>query len=103
MATQDNYVNPFSEFLEEDELGRRLLFFSNLPQGLSRGKHKFAEGLFSPTFNRFLGVHGRDPTTSFADFLQSPNFNFNKELAFGDPIATGRARFQAPARFLLRR
>jgi hypothetical protein len=84
------------------------LFQSYLPKNLSQRQQRFGTGLFNRFSDLFRGEVGRDVRAGgagellFSDFLNQ-NFNFNKEQAFGDPIATGRARFQAPARFLLRR
>ena len=85
----------------------RALFQSFLPLSLSQQQQKFGTGLFQRFSDLFRGEVGRDIRAgglgeqTFNDFLLK-NFNFNKEQAFGDPTATGRARFQAPARFLLR-
>jgi hypothetical protein len=97
--------NPFEEFLEQNPQAQ---FQSFLPQNLTRKQQQFGTGLYGRFADLFKGAIGRDIRSGgtgalkFGDFLEN-NFNFNKEQAFGDPIATGRARFQAPARFLLRR
>jgi len=76
---------PFESLFEEDELGRRLIFQSLLPQNLSASDQRTAGNLFIPTFNQFLGQVGRDirggqtPTT-FANFV-SNDFNLTRGLA----------------------
>ena len=63
----------FDDFFETDDLGRRALFQSALPQGLSPGGQQQANQLFTPVFNQFLGDLGRSlrqgqTPQSFADF-----------------------------------
>jgi len=99
--------NQNNNFLEDLETDPQALFHSFLPKNLSQSQQRFGGSLFNRFSDLFRGEVGRDIRSGgtgalqFNDFLEK-NFNFNKEQAFGDPTATGRARFQAPARFLLR-
>ena len=73
MTMQQFDPNIFSDFFETDELGRRALFQSFVPQNLSFGQQQQASTLFQPTFNQFLGGLGRSlragtKPQSFADF-----------------------------------
>ena len=63
----------FSDFFETDDLGRRALFNSLLPQGQSLNQQQQSNQLFTPVFNQFLGTLGRSlrkgqAPQSFADF-----------------------------------
>ena len=75
--------NPLEELLEENEQGRRALFFGGLGN-LSPFQQRFANSLYEPTFNRFLGQigqqvrSGQTPNTTWSDFLRN-SFNFNRE------------------------
>ena len=79
--TMQNF-NPaiFDDFFETDDLGRRALFQSSLPQGLSQGQQNQASGLFQPVFNQYLGNLGRslragERPQSFADFAPGATQN----------------------------
>lgn len=73
------------DFLEEEPLGRRVIFQSQIPGGLGFGQQQQLSSLFEPTFNQFLGQIGQElqqgqPQTSFRDFLQR-RFTPQRELA----------------------
>lgn len=65
----------FIRLLEGTDIGERTLFHSVLPSGTSPGLDLQFQGLFTPTFNRFLGAlgsqirAGREPTLTFNQFL----------------------------------
>lgn len=71
------------DWLEETEEGRRAGFFGRF--GNLRGNQQaFAQSLYQPTFNRFLGELGRQaqggfPNLRFQDFLTN-DFNAQREL-----------------------
>ena len=91
----------FSDFFETDPLGRRALFESFLPQGLTSPQRQQAGQLFIPTFNQFLGQlgtslrQGQTPQ-SFQNFVQN-DFNFGREFArlpqAATPGLTSRTQF----------
>ena len=75
----------WQDFFNTDETGQKTAFFGQLPQNLSGSQQRFAQNLFQPTFNRYLGklgqqiMGGGNPTRSFTDFL-TEDFNVQKEL-----------------------
>lgn len=91
----------FSDFFETDELGRRALFESFIPQGFTGAQRQQAGQLFIPTFNQFLGNlgtslrQGQTPQ-SFQNFVQN-DFNLTRGLArfpqAATPGLTSRAQF----------
>jgi hypothetical protein len=101
---------PFLPFFEEDPEGQKALFFGSIPQQQQQtfGQQRFAQNLFEPTFNRFLGTLGRQvlgggaPTNTFADFLRN-SFDFGREFRRAPTAQTGlgTSRFTSPGRFLL--
>lgn len=104
-----SYLDPFIQnFLETDETGRRANFFGRLPQGIGPAQQDFLQGLFQPTFNRYLGALGRQalggelPTQSFSDYLSS-SFNPQKELLRAPQNQITSPRVVTPARFFFGR
>jgi hypothetical protein len=65
----------FIRLLEGSDIGERTLFQSISPFGATPGLDLQFQGLFTPTFNRFLGAlgsqirSGNEPTLSFNEFL----------------------------------
>tara|TARA_Y100000310_G_C20625942_1_gene785880 strand:- start:117 stop:434 length:318 start_codon:yes stop_codon:yes gene_type:complete len=100
--------NPFLRLLEEEPIGQRALFFGNVPQNLTFGQQRFAQNLFDPTLNRYLGTLGRQvigggaPTNTFADYLRN-SFDFGREFRRAPTSQTGlgASSFVSPGRFLL--
>ena len=78
-------ANDLTGLFEEDEEGRRALFYSQLPGGLRPLQQQAAFNLYQPTFARYLGELGKQvragsaPTLSFTDFLRG-SFNTTREL-----------------------
>ena len=76
----DSLIDPgiqeaFLRLLEGTDLGERTLFQSISPFGSSPGRDLQFQGLFTPTFNRFLGAlgdqirSGQEPSLTFNQFL----------------------------------
>lgn len=76
----DSLVDPgiqeaFLRLLEGTDIGERTLFQSISPFSGSPGQDLQFQGLFTPTFNRFLGAlgsqirSGEEPTLTFNQFL----------------------------------
>ena len=76
----DSLIDPdiqdaFLRLLEGTDIGERTLFQSISPFSGSPGQELQFQGLFAPTFNRFLGAlgdqirSGEEPTLTFNQFL----------------------------------
>jgi len=100
--------NPFLDFLEQTDQGRRAAFFGGIPNyGQSASQQQFFTNLFPQIENRFLGALGRQiqsdqaPTLQFQDFLQN-NFNPRAELMKSPTYQSGQGTsgLVSPARFL---
>lgn len=116
--TMQGFQNPFLDFLEETETGRRASFFANVGNfnqqqpfsGLGFQGQQFAANLFPQVQNRFLGAlgnqinTGQQPNLRFTDFLRN-NFDFRREFLRAPTFQTGRSTsgLVSPARFLFNR
>ena len=81
----------FLRLLEGTDLGERTLFQSISPFGSSPGQDLQFQGLFAPTFNRFLGALGSQIRTG-----QEPTLTFNQFLT--EQFDPRRALLQLPGR-----
>ena len=100
--------NPFLDFLEQTDLGRRAAFFGATP-GFNQGgsRQQFFTNLFPQFENRYLGALGQQiqsdqaPTLRFQDFFQN-NFNPRAELMKSPTYQSGQGTsgLVSPARFL---
>lgn len=68
--------NPFLDFLDFDETGRRAAFFGRSEQfGRSQQQRNFYQNAFSELYNNYLGnlgrqaIGGNQPTGTFNDYL----------------------------------
>ena len=100
--------NPFLDFLEDTELGRRAAFFGSIPNfGAPSSRSQFFGNLYPQIENRFLGALGRQvqggqaPDLRFQDFI-SNNFNPRAELLKAPAYQSGQGTsgLVSPARFL---
>ena len=108
MTMQNNFANPYQDFLEGTNLGRRAAFFSGIPNfGQSASQQQFFTNLFPQFENRYLGALGQQiqsdqaPTLRFQDFFQN-NFNPRAELMKSPTYQSGQGTsgLVSPARFL---
>lgn len=85
--------NPFADFLEDTEFGRRASFFGRPGTGGTRARSRFFENQFDTIFNQFLGrlgaqVRGGEaPTETFGGFLDE--FDFNRFFGGTPPAFRG--------------
>ena len=104
--TMQPFENPFSDFLEFDETGRRASFFSRPGTGGTPTRTRFFENQFASIQNQFLGALGSQirggeaPTLTFGNFLD--DFNFNDAFFGASPASRGQfpSRFAPRTRFL---
>lgn len=97
--------NPFADFLESSDIGRRAAFFGRQPQDLSFNEQRLFENQFGRFQNQFLGRLGRQiqagepPTARFDPFLEE--FDFNQQLGVIPPAlrGVGTAQFAPPTLF----
>ena len=74
-ALNSGVQDAFLSLLEGTDIGERTLFQSVSPFGASPGLDLQFQGLFTPTFNQFLGAlgsqirSGQEPTLTFNEFL----------------------------------
>lgn len=95
-------LNTFDEGALDDPILRRSLWQAMLPN-LSGPFARFAESLYEPTFNQFLGRHaqqvltGQQPLT-WSEFL-GRDFNFQRE-ALKNPSLFSQSRYSSPVRYM---
>jgi|TARA_R110002126_G_scaffold21398_9_gene77362 hypothetical protein len=108
MTMQNNFANPYQDFLEGTNLGRRAAFFSGIPNfGQPASQQQFFTNLFPQFENRYLAALGRQiqsgeaPTLQFQNFV-SDNFNPRAELLKAPTYQSGQGTsgLVSPARFL---
>lgn len=89
----DFFDNPFADFLESSDLGRRAAFFARQPTDLSFNEQRLFENQFGRFQNQFLGRLGQQiqageaPTARFDPFLSG--FDFERELSALPPSQRG--------------
>lgn len=95
MVSQNDMFNGNSLFgqnlldvFEQEDIGRRAIFQSFLPQNANPLQSRQFGQLYEPTFNAYLGsLAGQirqgqvpGPDQSFTNFLQGPGFNAQRSL-----------------------
>ncbi len=87
------FDNPFLDFFETDDLGRRAAFQARLPENQTAGQQRFNPFDFEQIMNSFLRRLGTQINTG-----QVPNATFTGELAsqFSTPGQQQRRRARAP-------
>lgn len=79
------YVNPFADFLEETDFGRRVLFGGYLPNQLNRGQRQFGNQFYEDILSQYTNAVGRQVRTGapatlrFNEFLQDNPFDLFRE------------------------
>ena len=112
MQNESPFGNPFFDFLENDELGRRANFLGRLGPLTTSNQQNFAANRFPSFFNNFLQtlgqqiLSGETPTATFTGSLDKEfgegGQSFSRRFNRASPFETGqlRQRLVSPARTL---